>query len=78
MTLQDYALARAPMPTESVQRLFDCALAARLPPNSGVLLLCASHERLRMELAGAEEMLRQAGFWRDKKYAGEPNPFRGS
>lgn len=76
MTLQDYALARAPMPTESVQRLFDCGStsAAKLRCSSAL----RSHERLRMELAGAEEMLRQAGFWRDKKYAGEPNPFRGS
>ena len=48
------ALATVPLKPDVVQHLHDCAHSIA---TSSVKALCVSHERLRMELEGAEKLL---------------------
>lgn len=62
--LQSRALARTPLAEEYVHRLYDeyaptSAMGERLLIFKVIRDLCESHERLRAELQGAEEMLKE-------------------
>ncbi len=57
------ALANVPLTKETVQSFWDGTRSGT--PEQCLLALCISHERLRMELAGAEKLLAE-GRWADQ------------